>query len=45
VPALAALGAVLFLGESVTLRLFLTSLVILGGVALVIFGKARAAKI
>jgi drug/metabolite transporter (DMT)-like permease len=41
VPALAALGAVVFLGESVTLRLFLTSLVILGGVALVIFGKPR----
>jgi drug/metabolite transporter (DMT)-like permease len=41
VPALAALGAVLFLGESVTLRLFLTSLVILGGVALVIVGKPR----
>jgi drug/metabolite transporter (DMT)-like permease len=44
VPALAALGAVLFLGEPVTLRLFLTSLVILGGVALVIVGKARTAK-
>ena len=41
VPALAALGAVLFLGESVTPRLFLTSLVILGGVGLVIFGKPR----
>lgn len=39
VPALAALGAVVFLGEPVTLRLGLTSLVILGGVALVIFGK------
>lgn len=43
VPALAALGAVAFLGEPVTLRLFLTSLVILGGVALVIVGKQRAA--
>ena len=40
VPAIAALGAVLFLGEAVTLRLFVTSVVILGGVALVIRGKA-----
>ena len=40
VPAIAALGAVLFLGEAVTLRLFVTSVVILGGVALVIWGKA-----
>lgn len=40
VPALAALGAVIFLGEPITLRLVLTSLVILGGVALVIWGKA-----
>lgn len=43
VPALAALGAVAFLGEPITLRLALTSLVILGGVALVIRGKLRAA--
>ena len=42
VPAIAALGAVLFLGEAVTLRLLITSVVILGGVALVIWGKARA---
>ena len=42
VPALAAVGAVLFLGEPITLRLAITSLVILGGVALVIRGKARA---
>jgi drug/metabolite transporter (DMT)-like permease len=39
VPALAALGAVLLLGEPVTLRLCITSLVILGGVALVIWAK------
>jgi drug/metabolite transporter (DMT)-like permease len=39
VPALAALGAVAFLGEPITLRLSLASLVILGGVALVIAGK------
>ncbi len=43
VPALAALGAVAFLGEPVTLRLSVTSVVILGGVALVIWGKARSA--
>lgn len=41
VPALAAMGAVVFLGESVTPRLVLTSVVILGGVALVIAGKRR----
>jgi drug/metabolite transporter (DMT)-like permease len=45
VPALAAMGAVLFLGESVTLRLFIASLVILGGVGLVIFGKPRPVNI
>jgi drug/metabolite transporter (DMT)-like permease len=43
VPALAAVGAVLFLGEALTLRLFLTSLLILGGVALVIRAKPRSA--
>jgi drug/metabolite transporter (DMT)-like permease len=42
VPVLAALGAVAFLGESLTLRLVLASVVILGGVALVIAGKRRA---
>jgi drug/metabolite transporter (DMT)-like permease len=39
------MGAVLFLGESVTLRLFIASLVILGGVGLVIFGKPRPVNI
>lgn len=43
VPALAALGAAAFLGEPVTLRLVVTSVVILGGVALVIWCKARSA--
>ncbi|RFO97448.1 EamA family transporter [Rhodoferax lacus] len=42
VPALAALGAALLLGEPPSLRLALASLVILGGVALVIAGKRRA---
>jgi drug/metabolite transporter (DMT)-like permease len=44
VPALAALGAVALLGEALTLRLALASLVILGGVALVIWGKARPVR-
>ena len=36
VPVIAALGAVMFLGESVTLRLLVASAAILGGIALVI---------
>lgn len=36
VPAIAALGAVLFLGEALELRLVLASVAILGGIALVI---------
>ncbi len=39
VPVIAALGGVLFLGESLTLRLVLASLAILGGIALVILVK------
>ena len=39
VPVLAALGGVLFLGESITLRLALASIAILGGIALVILEK------
>jgi drug/metabolite transporter (DMT)-like permease len=42
VPALAALGAVAFLGEALSPRLTLASLVILGGVALVIWAKPRS---
>jgi drug/metabolite transporter (DMT)-like permease len=42
VPVLAAVGAVVFLGEPLTLRLAITSLVILGGVGLVIAGKKRS---
>lgn len=41
VPPLAALGAVLWLGEALTLRLVLASIAILGGIALVL--KYRAA--
>jgi drug/metabolite transporter (DMT)-like permease len=36
---IAALGGILFLGESVTLRLVLASLAILGGIALFIIEK------
>lgn len=41
VPALAALGGVIFLGESVSLRLLVASGSILGGIALVILGRKR----
>lgn len=43
VPVIAAIGGILFLGEVVTLRLLITSIAILGGVALVILDKPRAA--
>jgi len=39
VPVIAALGGIVFLGEPVTLRLFLASVAILGGIALVIVQK------
>jgi drug/metabolite transporter (DMT)-like permease len=39
VPVLAALGGIAFLGESITLRLALVSVAILGGISLVISGK------
>lgn len=39
VPALTALGGVLFLSESVSARLLAASALILGGIGLVIFGK------
>jgi len=41
VPAIAALGGVVFLAESVSIRLILASLLILGGIGLVIFGKKK----
>lgn len=40
VPLLAAAGGVVFLGESLTLRLLLASIAVLGGIALIIFNKA-----
>lgn len=42
VPVLAALGGITFLGESVTLRLVLASIAILGGIALVVLEKHKA---
>lgn len=42
VPVIAALGGIVFLGESVTLRLVLASVAILGGIALVILEKQSA---
>ncbi len=39
VPAIAALGGVVFMSESVSMRLILASGLILGGIGLVIFGK------
>ena len=42
VPVIAALGGIVFLGESITLRLVLASVAILGGIALVIIEKQNA---
>jgi drug/metabolite transporter (DMT)-like permease len=39
VPVIAAIGGILFLGESLTLRLVLASIAILGGIALVILDR------
>ena len=44
VPVLAALGGVLFLSEQITWRLVLCSVVILGGIALVL-GQRRSADV
>jgi drug/metabolite transporter (DMT)-like permease len=41
VPAITAFGGVVFLTESLSMRLILASLLILGGIGLVIFGKKR----
>jgi drug/metabolite transporter (DMT)-like permease len=44
VPVLAAAGGVIFLAESVSLRLILSGLLILGGIFLAIFGKAKSSN-
>lgn len=41
VPVIAAVGGVLLLGEPITLRLWLASVAILGGIALVILTKPQ----
>ena len=43
VPVIAAAGGVILLGETVTLRLILSFMAILGGIALVILEKRKAA--
>ncbi len=40
VPILATLGGVLFLGETLTLRFILSIMLVLGGIALVVWGKS-----
>jgi drug/metabolite transporter (DMT)-like permease len=42
VPVLAAGGGILLLGEPITLRYFLASVAVLGGIALVIWERAHA---
>jgi drug/metabolite transporter (DMT)-like permease len=44
VPVIAALGGIVFLGESVTPRLVLASVAILGGIALVILKRPNAGR-
>jgi drug/metabolite transporter (DMT)-like permease len=41
VPVIAAVGAILFLDESITIRLIAASLAILGGIALVLLTARR----
>jgi drug/metabolite transporter (DMT)-like permease len=41
VPVLAALGGVIFLAETISVRLVLASLLVLGGVALAVLGRRR----
>ena len=43
VPAIAAAGGVLLLGESLTMRLLLASVLVLGGICLALLGKAKSA--
>jgi drug/metabolite transporter (DMT)-like permease len=44
VPALAAAGGVVFLAETITLRLLLASALILGGIALALVARDRRAR-
>ena len=45
VPVIAALGGIIILGESLTVRFVMTSLAILGGIALVILSKSRRNRV
>ena len=42
VPVIAALGGIIFLGESLTMRLILAAIAVLGGIALVILERRKA---
>jgi drug/metabolite transporter (DMT)-like permease len=42
VPVLAAVGGIIFLGESITLRFLFAAVAVLGGIALVVVEKRRA---
>ncbi|MFZ1221023.1 MAG: DMT family transporter, partial [Chthoniobacterales bacterium] len=44
VPVLAAAGGILFLGESITLRLVLASVAVLGGIGLVVWKRRAKAR-
>ena len=44
VPVLAALGGVVFLSEQLTVRLALSSVMIIGGVALALTGREKSAR-
>jgi drug/metabolite transporter (DMT)-like permease len=45
VPVFAAIGGVLFLSEDITYRLVISSIAILGGVAVAIWGRDYALRI
>lgn len=44
VPVLAAIGGVIFLSEEIQVRLILATVLILGGISLAIFGRAKIKK-
>lgn len=44
VPLIAALGGIVFVGESLTVRLVMASMLLLGGIGLVLWGKRQPAR-
>jgi len=44
VPVIAAFGGLMFAGEAITLRLTIAAALVLGGILLVIFAKAKPQK-